>query len=268
MCRLCGYARENAAFRNDMLQSSLRDLDRLTRTKAQTPRNPSVFTNVPGWLALRFDFALFEPLSAFPNPQNYYQPLYVDGGKMRSDWQSGWTRSIAFLPNGNLLLFAKATEREPFDPSSEIFQYLFLVEFSPSELLVEHSPPKFVIRANEVKKEGINLLTNSRVSHTFSFSFSHFAIEKSAMRSGAIGASAFLRQVLRHGKKEEKGEPTPQAPRSDFEKYSITALHYAPHPLLMRGFREMGYENRFTLQLAVPQFLDEHLRKMKSLRAP
>jgi len=83
------------------------------------------------------------------------------------------------------------------------------------------------------------------------------------MRADAVKESAFLREVLRRGPAEEKGKPGVGA-KSDFEKYTITTMHYAPHPLLMRGFRQMGYENRFDLQLAVPEFLDEHFKALRA----
>ncbi len=266
MCKLCEYARTNAAFRSDMAKGALADLDRFFKTKAHAPESTSLFSNMPGWAALKSDFALFEPLAAFPNPQSYYQPLYINGEKLRNDWQSGWTRSIGFLPNGNLLLFAKAVERGRFAAALETFQHLFIVEFRPDELQVEYSPPQFTLRAEEVTKEGTTLISGAKVSHTFSFAFSHLAAEKSAMRADAIKQSAFLRQVLRRGKTEEeaaKDRGITDAPKSDFEKFIITTLHYAPHPLLMRGFKEMGYENRFALQMDVPKFLDEHFKRLK-----
>lgn len=265
MCKLCEFAKANEAFRSDTAKATVEDINTLFRTRKMAPESASLFANFPGWIKLKFDFARFEPLAAFPNPQTYYQPLYVDGEKLRNDWQSGWTRSIGFLPDGNLLLHTKAVERGRFEPGADTFQHLYAVVFKPEELQIDYSPPKFTIRADEVKKEGVSLIGNTAASHTFSFAFSHLAIEKSAMRADAIRQSAFLRQVLRRGKTEDeaaKDKGITQAPKSDFEKFSITTLHYAPHPLLMRGFREMGYENRFALQMDVPKFLDEHFSRL------
>jgi len=236
------------------------DIDRLLVTKEKKPDNPSVFTNIANWATQRFDFPLFEPLAAFPNPKNYYQAMNVDGEKMRVDWASGWTRSIGFPPNGKILLYTKATERMPFNPEEEWFSYFFLVEFDPSELEIVCSPPRFIIRANEVKLRGTNLLTYMPAEHVFSFSFAHLATEKAAMRAEAATQSSFYKELIRRGAKPDA--KVQEEMKSDFERYVVTTPHFAPHPQFMLLSKQVGFESRFEFQNAVPRFLEEHIRRL------
>ena len=252
MCKLCEFARSNKEYSEELRQYFVRDLNRILLTRQRTPDNPSIFSNLPNWAMIRFDFALFEPLAALPQPTAYFQPIFVDGQKVRVDWQHDWIRAIGFLPNGNLLLYTKAVGRERFRPDVEWLLYFFLVEFKREEVEVEIEPPKFTLRVDEVRKEGFNLLTNSRASHTFSFVFNHFATDKSIIRAEALKQSAFYLEILRMSE-EEKG-------RGEFERYSVTTFHFAPHPLMMKRSKELGYAQRFELQNAMSAFVEEHMR--------
>lgn len=249
MCRLCTAASSigfDAIFQ--------KDIELLELTKGKEPSNPSCFTNIQNWQNSSFSSALFEPLMPFASPQNYYQPLFVDGQKVRSDWASGWTRSLSFLSDG-LLLYTKATQRQPFS-QDEFFLFFFLVKFPYSSLRITNEPPRFILRAEEVELNGTNLITNQPTSHRFSFTFSHIATDKNAVRSQAVSQSKFVREVVHR-------KPSKEAyiPKSEFEKFTVTTYYFAPHPLLMKMHRELGYEQRFQLQNDVPKFLEEHFSK-------
>ena len=262
MCRLCGFAATNAEYLGKAEKMLASDLDRLLVTKAHAPNNPSVFTNIKDWVTLKLSFALFDPLTAFPNPKNYYQPIEVDGERLRVDWGSGWTRSLAFLPNGKILMYTKSTEREAFKQEEDWFRYYFLVEFDPSELEIICEPPKFILRADKVKVSGTNLLTYMPVEHTFSFSLSHLATEKSAMKADAARQSAFYREILARGAKQTGDASAGVGQKSDFERYLVTTMHFAPHPLFMLLSKKAGFETRFEMQNDVGEFLLEHLKPL------
>ncbi|MDD5317515.1 MAG: hypothetical protein PHF51_02155 [Candidatus ainarchaeum sp.] len=264
MCRLCDFAHASTDYQELMERAFVSDLDRMIASKKDWPDNRFVFTNLAKWDKIRFDFALFEPLAAIPNPENYYQGVWVDSEKRGSSWESGWGRSFGFTRDGKLLLYTKATMHTKFRPEDEWFKYFFLVEFEPAQLSLVMNPPKFIIRADEVKLKGQNLLTNEESEHSFSFIFSHLATEKSAMLPEAVKQSAFYRKVLRRGKpKKDDGEQ-----RSDFERYTVTTPYYAPHPFLMQFFQELGYETRFDFQVAIPKFVEEHFSALGARPAP
>jgi len=262
MCRLCRFAATNAEYLGKAEKMLASDLDRLLVTKAHAPNSPSVFTNIKDWMTLKLSFALFDPLTAFPNPKSYYQPIEVDGEKMRVDWGPGWARSIAFLPNGKILIYTKATERDQFGGEEEWFRYFFLLEFDPSQLRITCEPPRFIIRADGVKLKGINLLNYMPAEHTFTFTLSHLATEKSAMRAEAAMQSAFYREILARGAKQTGDEKAAAAQKSDFERYLVTTMHFAPNPLFMLMSRQAGFETRFEMQNGVGEFLEEHLRPL------
>ena len=266
MCKLCGSPGMEE-FSTAMEEAFVRDMGRIVQTKAKEPHNKAVFTNLPAWMLQKFDFPLFEVQAAFPNPQTYYQPIFIDGEKLRVDWQGGWMRSVGFLPNGNLLLFTKAVMHERFSPDVEWFQYFLLVEFTPKELEIEFEPPKMILRAHDVRKEGINLLTGERADHIFSFSLVNMATAKSVIRADAAEKSTFYREILRRGRSEDQMGKDAQA-KSDSEKFVVTTLNYAPHPLLLKYFKELGYESRFAFQANASSLLEEHFRAVKAQPAP
>lgn len=262
MCKLCSSPGIEP-FSKEMESSFVSDMGRILRTKEKSPENRAVFTTSPEWLVRKFDFPLFEALGAFPNPQNYYQPITVDGERLRCDWQGNWLRSLGFLPNGNVLLFTKAVGHERFNPESQWFYYFFLVEFTPQELEVEFEPPKMVLRADNVRKEGINLLTAEKDEHTFSFSLASLASEKSFIRADAAEQSSLYQELVRRGRtKEEAQKDGAGAPKGDFERFMVTTLHYTPHPFMLKFFKEFGFESRYMFQSASFSLVEEHFRKL------
>ena len=244
-----------------MGQLFLRDMQRIIETKARVPDNNFIFSNIKDWMLQKFEFPLFETLAAFPNPQNYYQPIFVDGEKLRCDWQGSWLRSIGFLPNGNILIYTKSVVSERFNPEAQWFQFFFLMEFTPQELEIEFEPPKMLLRANDLKKEGINLLNGEPASHVFNFTLANMATDRSTARGDALEKSAFYKEILRRGRTQEQMAQDKMA-KSDAEKFMVTTLHYAPHPLIMRLYKEFGYETRFSLQTSLPPLLQEHFKKL------
>ncbi len=266
MCKLCDSA-GITDFSKAMEEAFVHDIARVLQTKANAPQSQFVFSNLKMWMMQKFDFPLFETLAAFPNPQNYYQPIFIDGEKLRTDWQGGWMRSIGFTPSGSILLFTKALQHEAFKPEADWFQYFLLVEFSPDELEIEFEPPKMILRANDVKKEGVNLLTNQKAEHTFKFSLVNLATPKSVLRADAVEQSSFYREILRRGRPEEQVAKEAKA-KSDSERFVVTTLHYAPHPFMLRFFKELGYETRFAFQADAASLLEEHFRQAAAQRAP
>ena len=260
MCRLCRFAASSSVFSKDIEKTYVEDMDKLLATKKHEPSNPSIFTNLDDWMTFRFNFALFEPLTAVPNPKNYYQPMMVDGAKVRTDWSSGWTRSIGFLPDGSILIYTKATERASFG-TEEWFRYFFLLKLEPSALEVTYEPPRFIIRAEDLKLKGTNMLNYMPAEHTFSFTFSHIATDKNVMRAEAVARSEFFKEMKRVGGKAG-AEKEGAGQRSDFERYMVTTMHFTPHPLLMKLNMEAGFGSRIEFQNAVPGYLAEHFKEL------
>jgi hypothetical protein len=252
MCRLCAFAAESPEFAELFEQAFVADIGRMAETKRRARGRQFLFSNVGNLEEFMLDFALFEPLSALPNPNNYYQPMAIDGEKLGSAWSSGWQRGIGFTPDGSLLLYAKAVEREPFGSGAEWFKHFFLARFRPGEFELFHSPPKYVVKVDAPGVKGVNLLTQEPAGHSFDFTFSHFATAKSAMLPETVSHSAFYRNALR------RSGTGKEVRRSDFEKFMVVTPHFAPHPFFMRLCAQAGYASRFAMQNDVPSLLDAH----------
>ena len=256
MCRLCTFARTDEGYAGRVAHAAAEDAARLEATRLAARDNPSVFSNMPEAAEA---CARFEPLVAFPNPNDYYQPMDADGTRLGAGWSHGWGRGIGFPPDGSLLVYAKAAERVPFS-HEESFSYYIQLRVSLSALAITCAPPRFIVRADALKIEGTNLLTGERATHEFSFTFSHLSTERSMLTRQAAFRSDFYRKVLTSRHMHPTAASASPDAEGEFEHYLMTTPHFAPAPLLMLRSDGLGFESRFAFQNAVAGYLEEHLK--------
>jgi hypothetical protein len=221
---------------------------RLEATKKTPAGGEIAFSSSATTLFPLLTTAIFEPRMPLQLPSNFYQPLLIDGQKLRGDWASGWIRLIAFS-NGSLYLLAHAFRTRE---TKEYLMFLHQVEFEKGEYTIAASGNKVVITVKDVKKDGIDLLTGRPASHTYSFSFTHQHTEKTMVPRNRIESSALVRSAY-HGKLAQK-------PLSfDWTTYVVTVPHLAPHSFIHQRYKEFGYSNAMEMQNAVTELLKSHL---------
>lgn len=254
MCDLCLLLEKDAEHAKKIQDLYKKINERLNATKEERARKTwgetwgeeVAFTTPNFPLAT---FALFEPRMPLQLPSNFYQPIVVDGKKLRSDWASGWIRAVGFKDD-NLYLIAHAMRTSE---AKEYLIYLHMVEFKNGEYRAKEEGNKIVISVNEVK-EGIDLIADKPTKHTYSFSFVHHPTERAALPRDRIETSALVKSVY-HGK-------LPQRPLVfDWTEYVITVPHFAPYSIIHQNYKNYGYKSPMEMQNAVTNFLKQHLNE-------
>jgi len=245
MCDLCTRLQSDAQH-TQRVQDLYNKIDaRLKATKSEPSGGELAFTTASFPLLTT---APFEPRMPLQLPSNFYQPILVDGQKLRGDWASGWVRMIAFM-NGSMHLLVHAFRKRE---TIEYLMFLHQVEFKPGEYTMASEGNKVTISVKDIKKEGIDLLTEKPVSHTYSFTFTHQHTEKAMVPRDRIESSALIKTIY-HGK-------MPQKPLTfDWTTYVVTVPHLAPHSSIHQRYKEFGYQNAMEMQNAVTELLKQHL---------
>ena len=240
MCKIC----EDEEFRekiNDLynkINERIKDTKRNEEEKKESFAFSTTFPLV--------DFVIFEPRIGLQIPSNFYQPVLVDGKKLRSDWTSGWTRFFGFNDK-NLYFLTHAFKRKE---GHEYLIHLCMVEFSSGEYTIKEEGQFITVEVKDVKKEGIDLINDKKTVCTFSFSFVHKMTDASIVRREQ--AENLIKRVY--------GEKISQKPVVfDFSEYVITQPHFALHPFIHRNFSKYGYKSALEMQKEVIKILKEHL---------
>jgi hypothetical protein len=245
MCDLCRRLQEDKDFSARISDLYNKINERLKATKREPVGGEVAFSTMPFPLLTT---ALFEPRMPLQLPSNFFQPMSVDGQKLRSDWASGWTRAIAFM-NGSLFLLAHGVRTKE---AKEYLLYLHMVEFKKGEYSITTDGNKITISVNNVTKEGIDLINDKNTQHTYSFSFVHQPTERAMVPRDRIEHSSLV-QTVYHGK-------LPQKPLAfDWTTYVVTVPHLAPHPFIHQKYKELGYVNAMEMQNVVTELLKAHI---------
>ncbi|MCX8206000.1 MAG: hypothetical protein N3H30_02095, partial [Candidatus Micrarchaeota archaeon] len=189
---------------------------------------------------------LLEPRVALPKPTRYYQQALVDGKPLRCDWSAGSMRALAFR-DGKIVFISKAVSKET--GGAEALDHYFLAELAKEDVTVSERESSLTI-AFDGKVEGINPRTRKPEQHALSFSFVHQHNEKAFVPEARVASSAVYSGALRVQSQQQL---------SRFENYSVTVMHFAPHPLLMQSYRELGFQSGLEFQKKVYDVLKAHL---------
>ncbi len=191
----------------------------------------------------------FEPRMQLQLPSNFYQSVLVDGQKLRSDWASGWLRTVSFQ-NGSLFLLAHGLVKKE---EKEYNLFLYQVEFKKEEYKVNISEGnKISITVDNIEKEGIDLVTGGQVSHKFTFSFVHSPTDRAFVPRDRIESSGLFRSVY-------QGKAAPKPITFDWSNYVITVPHFAFHSILHQRYKEFGFNSAIEMQHKVTALLKENL---------
>ena len=236
---------QGSSYLGQMAEWAARDEPRPNASKSISPP-PIAFSNLP--FPPKISFPLFEAKAALAVPSKYYQPLSVDDVPLRNDWAHDFCRSVGFV-DGSLLLISQAIAKKP---QGEAFLHYLAVKFSKSEFSFNDSGNgKFQISASNVSREGVDLLSGSPASHSFSFSFTHNPTKMATMSSTSFRASGLSSSV--YGKHGGLARST--------EESVITVAHLEPHPYLLADFAALGYKSRRELLNDTSALLAGYLQK-------
>jgi len=235
MCKLCDMIKNDNEYKERFSNFFQEIRSRLNSGVA--------FSNIQ--FPFEVDFPFFEPRMPLQIPSNFYQPVFVDGTRLRCDWSSGWIRAIGFVDGIILITHAFSKNGE-----GEKNIYFYLVKFDKEDVNVSLDS-KIVISVN-CEKDGKNLITGEAEKHRFSFTFTHQPTEKAMARRDRVMGSSLVKRIY-HGK-------IPQKPLVfDWTEYVVTVPHFAPHSFLHQNFSKYGFSSAMEMQNAVTDFLREHL---------
>jgi len=263
MCKICDQLGEEHESKVDLIISSI--LKRIENSKSYNEYNGAAFINFDTFILNKqdvqkdhkelkenlikaFNYVWFEPRMQLQLPSNFYQAITIDGQKIRSDWSSGWLRIISFSNSSmNLLIHAFAKKEE-----KEFNLFTYILSFKLSELVIEKSENRIQISARDVLKEGIDLYSNSTISHKFSFTFIHHRTENSFVPADRLQSSGIFKSVY-------AGKVAPKPLTFDWMRYVITVPHFSFHSILHQRYKEFGFSSPIEMQHAVTDLLKSHL---------
>ncbi len=244
MCDLCSRLGDDHRARIDQIYSLIGE--RLANSKSSPTDGSIAFStlNFPKLYGL-----WFEPRMQLQMPFNFYQSIIVDGQKLRNDWASGWLRIVSFEKD-SLFILAQGIQKKE---NKEYILFLHQLEFKKGEYRAElNESGKITLSAENIVREGTDLLTGNRSSHTYSFIFIHTPTEHSFMPKDRIESSGIYKAVY-HGK------TVPKPLTFDWSNYVITVPHFAFHSILHQRYRDLGFASAIEMQHAVTNCLKSHL---------
>ena len=86
-------------------------------------------------------------------------------------------------------------------------------------------------------------------SHAVSFSFVHQHNDNAFILKSRVASSPLY----------NRGAAGPRRRMLGSSEYEVTVMHFAPHPLLMNLFKELGFKSKLEMQKAVFGIMREHL---------
>jgi len=206
-----------------------------------------IFTNIE--FPLNSPYLLFEPRVPMLKPTRYYQNFNVDGELKRLDWSAGSTRAIGF--NGKKIIFiSKAVSKEIGDV--EKMDHYVAVELNKNDLQIKEEENVLTLSLNK-EINGKNLKTNVEEKHKLEFSFIFANNDRAIMPKAMAQQSMYGRSSI---------SQTSQI-ISKFENYTITVLHFAPHPILIQNYKEFGFEGPIDFQRNCYNIIKQLLNEVK-----
>lgn len=264
VCEFCEKASETPQYLRLIEEMLSTDAKRLENTK--TPQAIAAFSsagkNVFSTVSVpsKLEHPLFEPRAAYAVPNNYYQPLVVNGEQAGRSFAHGATRSIFFSGKYLMLLSKTITHTEGF----EFFTSYLLAHFEKTELRVNVTggsgndgsgdDASFEIAA-DVEKPAKNLVSGKTEKIRIQFNFVHQPVKNRIVSSERVLSSTQLRNA--YGK-YGTGLGTKMA-SVDMEGYAITVPHFAPHPYLLQLHKEFRFGSQKEMQENTWKYFNEHL---------
>lgn len=238
MCEVCDKL-ASTAYSNKISNYMLEDAQRIVNSKEGIFFSQDVFPYTNPLLYL-------EPRVAVPKPTRYYQPMFVDNNMLNNTWTSGCMRSVGFSGN-NILILTKFVTKKIGEP--EKLDYYVLAKLNKSELSITEKNNEIRISFDGIIN-GTNIKNRQVEEHELKFDFIHQHNDNAILPKSRLASSRmYSKSIARAGR----------GILSRFEEYSVTVMHFAPHPIISQMHKELGFETALELQRKVYDILKSHL---------
>ena len=230
----------------------LLDIERLKETKKACVTYPTISHSCYSSIKwpVRLVHPYFEARAAYAVPNNYYQPLLLDGEKLGNFFAHGATRSVFFI-DSTLYVFSKSVNHRE---GEEFFTSFILAHFSKGEYSFTFEKDNFSISADTTKPMK-NLITNSIEKKHITFTFQGQNVKGRMVSKERVDSSKQFSGV--YGK---YGGAARKSASIDLEGSAITVPHFSPHPYLLQSIEQLGFKDEEEAQLAVVEYFKEHLK--------
>ena len=218
------------------------DIERVNQTE-----NQIIFSNIE--FPIKEPLLLFEPRVPMIKPTRYYQNFLIDGELKRLDWSAGSTRALGFSKRG-IYFISKAVITEIGKP--EKMDHYVAIEINKKDLHITEQNNMLNISLNK-EYIGKNIKTKNEEKHLFEFSFNFLNNERAIMPKTMAEKSMYGRSSI---------SQTSQI-ISKFENYTITVLHFAPHPILIQHYKDFGFEGPIDFQRNCYNIIKQLLSEVK-----
>lgn len=193
---------------------------------------------------------LFEARTAFAVPNNYYQPLTLDGERMSAFFSHNSTRSL-FFSGERLMLYSKTVNHKE---GIDYFTSFLFAHFDKGEYKVDFSNKVLTIRV-DVEKSLKNLITGKTEKKRISFNFVNENLEGRILTPEQAATSTHMRAIYKkYGGLEQK------LASSDLEGYVVSVNHFSPHPYMLLHKEDFGFQTNREFQEHVMDYFKQNLK--------
>jgi hypothetical protein len=231
---------EKSDYSNKIINYLKMDIERINESESNC-----LFTNLE--FPLNESYLLFEPRVAMLKPTRYYQNLRIDDELKRLDWSAGSTRALGF--NKNRIIFISKAVMKNVGEKEKIDHYV-AIELNKNDLNITEENNMLTISLDK-EVNGKNIKTGLNEKHKITFSFNFVNNERAIMPKHMAKRTMYGRSSI---------SQTSQI-MSKFENYTITVLHFAPHPILIQHYKEFGFEGPIDFQRNCFSMLKELLKR-------
>lgn len=252
MCNLCSIAKNDPSYRDFVSKMVERDKEIVENTKLIAEQMPVLkelnYSSIK-W-PIKLFYPMFEARNSFAVPNNYFQPLFINGGKTSVFFSHGSTRSV-FFSGDRLIVYSKTVNHKE---GKDYFTSFVLMHFDKGEYEYGYEKGAFYIRT-KLDKKLENLVTGEVESKKISFNFVHKSIENRIMTKDQAHNSTQMKQIYaKYSSLRQK------LASSDMEGYVITVPHFSPHPYMLQLSQKFGYStNREFQEKGVISYFNSHL---------
>ncbi|MEM4360151.1 MAG: hypothetical protein QXT45_06445 [Candidatus Bilamarchaeaceae archaeon] len=250
MCILCKRAKESRSYNEIIKRMVEEDVARLEFTKKFASEmqflNSKCYSSI-NW-PVHLIYPMFEARMAYAIPNNYFQPVLLNGEKLGNMFSHGAMRSVFFVDE-RLILFSKTTNHRN---GNEFFTSFLLLHLNNGEYRLKIDGESFFL-SSEIKKPMKNLVTGAVEEKSVKFNLVHTSVKGRIITKEKVLTSAQFRNIY-----SKYGGAQARSASIDLEGYAITVPHFAPHPYLLRLKEEFGFSSNRQFQEHVIDYFREH----------
>lgn len=210
--------------------------------------NDKVYTSIK-W-PVNLPYPMFDARAAYSVPNNYFQPVFVDGERQGVMFTHGAMRSV-FFAGERLMLFSKTVNHHK---GHDYFTSFLLLHLDPEEFDHKIAVDKTLTVSADITKPMKNLITGKTEKKKIMFNFVHKPVKGRIMtREKILTSSQFKRIYARYGGAALKSASI------DMEGYALTVPHFAPHPFMLQLHEKFGYSSKRDFQEDAINYFSGHL---------